>query len=220
MRPETLTRVKLIAMGILVFVALFLAFALGHSWNWLVCLALVLSWFGDAFLAHWPPLKRRIGGLDPFIAGMSAFALAHVAYITGFVKSLGQMPLLNTPLPGFMLGEQVLPLMLPVYVLAGILFWVWIVMRAEKPRDLKAATLAYCVLLCAMGACACAAAFTGVRLAWPLIIGGILFIVSDGIIAAHLFQGRIPNERRYDLTVWATYLPAQLLLLIGSSWLY
>ena len=49
---------------------------------------------------------------------------------------------------------------------------------------------------------------------------GLLFLVSDGLIAAHVFRGVVADERRYDAMVWATYAPAQLLMLWGIWRLY
>lgn len=212
------TRLKLISMGILVAVSIFVAFAVGHAWQWLVCLALVFSWLGDALLARYAPLTRNIR--DPFVAGMGAFAVAQIVYTIAFWLSIKGMPQLRMRVPGYYLGAEVLLALLPVYILLGLLCWVWVVMRSKKPGDLKGAALVYCLLLSTMAGFAASAAFTGASVAWPLIAGGALFMISDGLIALRLFAGRFPNERRYELAVWGTYLPAQILLLLGTSWLY
>lgn len=211
-------RAKLISMGAVLAISIFTAFAIGHAWQWLVCLALVFSWLGDALLAHFQPLTRKLP--DPFIAGMGAFALAQIAYIAAFWTSIKGMPLLRMRTPGEYVGAEVLMALLPVFILLGLLFWVWIVMRADKPADLKVACLIYCLLLSTMAGFAASAAFTGVFIAWPLIAGGVLFMISDGFIAAHIFAGKLADEKRYEIAVWATYLPAQIMLLLGTSWLY
>lgn len=212
------TRLKLIGMGCLLVIALFFAFALRHAWQWLVCLALAFSWMGDALLARFDPISRHVP--DPFIAGMGAFALAQIAYTIAFWRSMVAMPQLHMRVPGLRFGLEVLPAILPVYVLFGLLFWIWTVMRADKPWDLKIATLVYCILLSTMAGFAASAAFVGNGFVWPLMAGGTLFLVSDAIIAAHLFRGSIHDEKRYDFAVWATYLPAQILLMLGTSSLY
>lgn len=210
--------IKLCSMGILLAIGIVFGFAIRHPWQWVVCLALLFSWLGDALLAHFEPLTRKMS--DPFIAGMGAFALAQISYIIAFNLSIRAMPTLHKPTPGMYLGADVLGLILPVYILFGLLFWMLIVLRSPRTWDLKIAALVYCCLLCTMGGFAASAAFTGTAVIWQLIAGGILFIVSDGIIAARVFGDRFENERRYDMLVWATYLPAQILLLIGTGRLY
>lgn len=211
-------RWKLTLSGCVVIMSLLFAFALGHSWHWLVFLAMVFSWIGDAMLARFTPIARHAS--DPFIAGMGAFAVAQLLYCVAFYQSFAGMQQLHMRVPGEIIGAELLPVLLPVYILAGALYWVWTVLRSDKPWDLKIATLVYCVLVCTMAAFAACATFTGVSFVWPLMLGGVLFMISDGCIGAHIFRNRLQKERRYDIVVWATYMPAQVLLVIGTSWLY
>lgn len=212
------TRVKLVGMGLILSLSVALAAARGHPWHWLVCTALGFSWLGDAMLAHYPPVAGRVR--DPFIAGMGFFALAQIMYILAFRQSLAGMPLLRMRLPGAPIGLEVIGAVLPVYVLAAAAFWVFVVLRAERSWTLKIAAFAYSVLLSAMAAFACAAAFTGASFAWPLLLGGTLFLVSDAAISLRIFMDRLSRERTYQWVVWGTYIPAQLCLLIGASMLY
>lgn len=212
------TRIKLAGMGAMVLIAFVVAVGHDYAWHWFIFGALVFSFIGDAFLARVDALVRRVR--DPFLSGMASFAVAQVLYCIGFWHSMQAMPVLHQRLPGHYFGQELLPAILPVYLLLGVLCWVWMVMRTDQPRLIKGATLAYCCVLSAMGGFACAAAFTGTAIIWPLIVGGLLFLVSDGMIAGHVFGGRIENERLYDNLVWLTYFPAQALLLLGASWLY
>lgn len=210
--------IKLTAIGMLFCVALAMAILSSHAWHWLVALALGFSWFGDAFLAHFEPLTRKVK--DPFLAGMTSFALAQIVYSIAFWLSMQGMPTLHARLPGMYIGAEVVIALWPMYVLVAVLAWVWFIMRADQPRVIKIGTLIYSILLSTSAALAGSAAFTGTMVAWPLLAGGILFMISDGLIAAHEFGGRIENQKKYDFLVWATYLPAQVLLFLGSSWLY
>lgn len=214
-----IVRLKLACMGLVLAFAVVVALQIGHAWQWFVCLALLLSWLGDALLARVRIFTARLP-VDPFIAGMGAFALAQIAYIIAFWKSLQGMPLLNARFPGLAIGMEILPWVLPVYLLVGLLCWTLFVFRANRTADLKIASLVYCCLLCAMGAFAFSAAFTGVITVWPLMLGGLLFMVSDGFIAARVFADKLPSDRAYEIMVWGTYLPAQILLALGTSWLY
>lgn len=212
-------RLKLACMGLLLAFAVVAAMQIGHAWQWLVCLALVFSLLGDALLARVRFLTERLP-VDPFLAGMGSFALAQICYSIAFWKSMQGMPALNTRLPGMAIGAEVLPWSMPVYLLVGLLCWTLVVLRSGKTADLKAASLVYCCLLCAMASFAFSAAFTGVSIVWPLMLGGVLFMVSDGFIAARIFTGRFASDRTYEIAVWGTYLPAQILLTLGTSWLY
>ncbi len=212
------TRAKLAGMGLVLALSVVLAIAGGRTWHWLVCAALGFSWVGDAMLAHYPPIAGRIR--DPFIAGMASFACAQAVYIAAFRASLFGMPPLHMRIPGSLIGIEIVGLLLPVYLLAALVFWTFSVLRAERAWALKAGTLVYALLLAAMAAYACAAAFTGVSFVWPLPLGGVLFLISDAWIALRIFQNRFPSETKYQWAVWGTYVPAQLCLLLGTALLY
>lgn len=211
-------KVKLIAMAVLLVIALFFAFAIGYSWQWLVCAAVLFSWLGDMLLARFEPLASKVH--DPFIAGMGSFAVAHIMYCIAFSRSMSGMPALHVRTPGMYYGIELIGMLLPVYLLIGLFFWVWIVFRSKQTWDIKIATLLYCLLLSGMAACAAAAACTGVSFVWPLMTGGILFMISDGFIAAHIFADKLLRPKQYEIAVWGTYLPAQILLVLGASRLY
>lgn len=211
-------KIKLSLTGALLLVSVMLAAMRGHPWHWLVCAALGVSWVGDAMLSRYWPVAGLVP--DPFIGGMGAFAVAQVLYIIAFAKSLAGMPEIHLAYPGWITGLSLVDNLLPVYLLIGLMFWVWIVLRTDRDWTLKIGTLVYCCLVTAMAAVACAAAFTGVSIVWPLPLGGLLFIASDMVIAVHLFQEKIASEKRYEAIVWGTYFPAQLLLMLGASWLY
>lgn len=211
-------KLKLAGIGLLLLIAAGVAFLRGMPWHWLCCAALGCSWIGDAMLARYAPVAGKVR--DPFLAGMGAFAVAQILYISAFALSLSRMPALRARVPGEALGVEVLPTALLVLLLMGLLFWALCVLRAPKHTlPLKIAVLVYAELLCAMAALAFSASFTGDGVAWPLWAGGLLFMISDALIAVNLFTDRIP-ERFYDALVWGTYAPAQIMLLVGASMLY
>ncbi len=212
------TGLKLFLTGSLVVVSLVSAILRGYAWHWLLFAGLFVSFFADAMLAEYPPVARKVR--DPFVAGMGLFSVVQVLYCAAFWKSIVGMPALYMRKPGAILGMDFVGSLLPVYLLFGVLFWVLVVFRSQKPLEFKVAVLLYAELLSAMAALACAAAFAGIVFAWPLILGGTLFMVSDALIALNLFQDRFPDRVRYERAVWATYFPAQLLLCLGASWLY
>jgi len=211
-------KVKLTVTGLLMAAAAAVAGLRQAPWHFLVCTALGFSWFGDALLAGYRPIVGRIR--DPFVAGMAAFACAQVAYIMAFRRSMTGMPLRHARIPGEYLGAEVLPGLLLLFLLIGLLFWVVVVFRSPEPAILRGATLAYGLLVSAMAAHAASAAFTGSVFAWPLLFGGVLFLVSDCAIALNIFGRRLQDVKVFEAIVWGTYLPAQALLLLGTSWLY
>lgn len=211
-------RLKISAMGVLWFVSFLVAIIYWRAWHWLVCAALAFSFVGDAILSDVKPFCMYFK--DSFVAGMGFFAVAQLLYIGAASNSIANIGKLYAPIPGYAVGMDVLPNVIPVYLLAGLLYWLLIAARSTKPAALKAATLAYGELLCVMGAYAFSASFSGAFFAWKLALGGLLFIISDGVIAARLYKERFPNVIRYELLVWGTYFPAQLFLLMGFAQLH
>jgi uncharacterized membrane protein YhhN len=137
-------------------------------WAWqlqgprLLILGLVFCFFGDLFMdlgAHW------------FIAGMAAFALAHVCFITLFVKR-GAVDALRTSLAG---QERWRALVAALYVVGAIVFvaWAW----PGFPADIRPAVPVYALLLTGT-------ATTSIVLDTRAGIGAALFVVSDALIAS------------------------------------
>ena len=209
---------KLITIGALWFFSLLLAFIHWHIWHWLAFIALTFSWFGDAMLSGYQKITRFTR--EPFVAGMALFAAAQVLYIIAAARSIQTIESIRKRLPGYIAGYEVLPNVLPISLLLGLFIWSLLVARAAKPAPLKIAALVYCELVCAMGAYALSASFTGYSFVWQLTAGSLLFILSDGVIAARVFRDRFISERYYEALVWATYLPAQLFLQLGFAQLH
>lgn len=146
----------------------------------LLVAALLLSWLGDVAL--------EIDGL--FLAGMGAFAAAHLCYVTYFVRA-GAL--------GVLRRRWAVPLVYAV-VWAVLLFLLW-----PGLGDLRVPVACYSLLLTAT---AVTAAGHGLRAA----AGGALFLLSDTLIALDLAGGDFPLR---GLLVMSTYLAAQYLLASG-----
>jgi uncharacterized membrane protein YhhN len=149
----------------------------------LLVAALLCSAAGDILLG--------IDGL--FLAGMGAFAAAHVCYVTLFVRS-GALPALRRR--WFLL----VPYVVAVVALA---LWLW-----SDLGDLRIPVVAYAVLLTAT-------AVTAGALGWRLGLGGALFFVSDTMIAVWDIAGR-PAPPLPGLWIMSTYILAQYLLASGA----
>lgn len=147
----------------------------------LLVVALTLCFAGDLLL--------ELDGL--FIAGMAAFAGAHIAFITLFVRHGA--------------GERLRarPLIAVVYVVAAIAMVAWCWGGLEP--GLKPAIPVYAALLVTTASLSLAAdARAG--------LGGALFLVSDGIIALSE-AGRVDGDAAVTgLAIMSLYILAILLL--------
>lgn len=150
----------------------------------LLVVALVLCFAGDLFLEV----------DDLFVVGMAAFAVAHMAFITLFVRR------------GAVAEVRTRPALAVAYVVVavGMVAWCW---GGLEPA-LKPAIPVYAALL--VGTAVTSAA-VDVRTG----AGGALFLVSDGIIALSE-AGRIdPDATATGLAIMALYLAAIWLLATG-----
>ncbi|MBU2509777.1 lysoplasmalogenase [bacterium] len=149
----------------------------------LLFLGFLFSAFGDVFLSLQPKVF--------FEVGMGAFTIAHLFYITVFLRK----PLLNakrgaalgivilySAIYGVILYPNLGSMMIPIYIYLGV------------------------ISIMAISAC------LG-RYNHPLIIAGAyLFIISDSIIAYSMFISRFDLS---SLSVMITYYSAQLLIAYG-----
>ena len=155
---------------------------------WVIA-ALALGLLGDV------GLMLSDGHTDvPFIAGLSAFLLGHVAYIVGFTK----------------LGLRNIDLVAGALIVAGLAgLTVPAVLRgaartAGPPLALVVAGYAgvlSCMTVLAVG--------TGCV---PIAAGAVLFLLSDSLIARERFVATMPLGK---LLIIVTYHLAQFLILIG-----
>jgi uncharacterized membrane protein YhhN len=145
----------------------------------LVALALLFSAGGDVLLG--------IDGL--FVAGMGSFAVAHVLYVSQFVRC-GALARLRRRW----------------WIAAGYLV-VWsaliVLLWPGLPADLRVPVAAYSLLLTAT-------AVTSASLDFWLGVGGGLFFFSDALIAFELAELALPPMP--GLWIMSTYIVGQYLL--------
>ena len=152
------------------------------------------GWCGDMVL-----LKE---GPESFMAGAASFAAGHAAYISGFRAQRAA-----TSRPGPKAVAALWALTAPGLVLGA----------AKKDRRLGPTTAAYSAVLSSMFA-----ATTQLSPTLPAsarratMIGGALFLVSDGLIGAGEFLLEDPPPR-LETAVMVTYATAQFLIAEGAS---
>jgi uncharacterized membrane protein YhhN len=148
----------------------------------LIVAALLCSTAGDILLGY----------DDLFLAGMGAFALAHICYITFFVRS-GALPSVR---------RRLFVVVCYAVALIGLIAWLW-----PGLGDLRVPLVGYALLLAGT-------AVTSSGLGVWTGVGGGLFFASDALIAVGLADR--PQPPMPDMWVMATYVLAQFLLASGS----
>lgn len=167
----------------------------GRAYAWLTWIGLILGAAGDVLLQF---MDCRTKDREPFFrAGLGAFLIGHVFYIVAFA------------LLGRVTGWAVL--------LAAVLFAALFLLQFPARMDLKGQKVpvyAYAAVISVMTAFAVLSFGAGARGAL-VGLGGILFLVSDAILALIFFS----PLREKALPTWnlITYYAAQILLALSIA---
>ncbi|OHV88852.1 lysoplasmalogenase [Mesorhizobium sp. ORS 3428] len=159
----------------------------------LLVVALALSAVGDAFLSR--------DGEKAFLGGLASFLAAHIAYIALFLEAGGGIGLLTAES-----WRGTIALAMAALVVA-MLAALW---RRVGPA-LRVPIAIYVAAILAMGISAPTTSFFWV------IAGAVLFIVSDGLLAAERFllAATSPHRLWMRYAVWVLYYAAQLAITLG-----
>ncbi len=165
----------------------------------LIAVGMTLGFMGDLFLAQVIPLPQ------PTFGGIAAFGLGHIAYIMAMLQFGNQSGL---DAPALRWGAVCL------WLLIGLCGWYFIVFSGNKLTALHIAALAYTLLLSSSAGFATGLALQSPTF-MPMALGAGLFLLSDLILAAQLF-----NNLQFPLigdVVWLTYGPAQMLIVFAVN---
>jgi uncharacterized membrane protein YhhN len=159
----------------------------------LLAVALGLSAVGDACLSR--------DGEKAFLAGLGSFLAAHLAYIVLFAWNGGGAGTLAEP------WRAALAIAMAGFGLTMLLM-LW---RRVNP-GLRLPILAYAVAIAGMGV-----ASLTVPSFW-IIAGALLFLASDGLLAAERFlvAAISPHRDWMRHAVWGLYYAAQLSMTLGA----
>ena len=173
-------------------VALLAALAFVQGGPLLLIAALALSALGDAFLSR--------DGEKAFLGGLASFLAAHLAYIALFWLAGAGLEPLSQPWRG------ALAVVMAAFA-ATMLFMLW---RRVGP-DLRLPVAAYAAAILGMGISALT-----LDNVW-VIMGAVLFMASDGLLAAEKFlvAAISPHREWMRYAVWALYYAAQLMITLG-----
>jgi uncharacterized membrane protein YhhN len=177
---------KLLLMPILI-----IAYMNGSSFhNILIVIALIFGFLGDTFL---------IGDGIFFTLGLISFLLGHIFYISAF---LSPVSLSKTPI-------YIYIFLLP-YLIYGLIIY-----NKLSPfmKSIKLMGFLYFIVLIFMSFSSVLRIYTvhGYQFWFPLI-GSILFVISDTVLAFNEFKSRTIFR---EIIVMFTYIMAQLLIVIG-----
>ncbi|MBE8473260.1 lysoplasmalogenase [Streptomyces justiciae] len=164
------------------------AYAASRGAPRLLIAALLCGWGGDVLLLF---------DADPaFLAGMASFAAGHVCYIVLFQKHGTDIATVRAR-GGFLA-------VIYTVMLSTTIQSLW----PDLPADLRVPVAGYSVLLTVMAYLAAA------RMGRVAGIGGVLFVLSDTLIASGVADwDQLP---RPDLWIMLTYVAAQSLLVTGA----
>ena len=155
-------------------------------------IGMTFGFVGDLFMAQIFPMKNYVLG------GIGAFGLGHIAYIAGMTVTVNPLDMVYPRWDALL-----------VWWLIALVGWYFVVYFRSQPTILHYAALPYSILLASTAGIA-----TGLFLedsAFLLIaIGAALFLLSDLILAAGLFE-RLQFPLLGDM-VWLTYAPGQMLI--------
>lgn len=202
-RMPTWTRLAsslVLATAAWLWYALALAYPLPAApWVLLLALGMTAGLLGDLFMAG------RLGVAQPVLGGIAAFGLGHLAYIAAL---LGAGALAGLGAPGLRWGAWAL------WLVFGAAGWYVVVWRGQTHTAIHIAACGYVLLLASTAGVATGLALQS-SLYVPVTFGAALFLLSDLLLAAELFNGmRFPLLG--DL-IWLTYGPAQALIVYGAA---
>lgn len=185
----------------------------GWAWWWtsrnsdvrdyarLIAMGMTLGFVGDLFMA------RLLPAPEPVLGGIAAFGLGHIVYIA----AMWRFARAN----GLEAGRTRWGAWAAWLVVGGV-GWYVVVFRGQDATALHWAALPYALLLASTAGIA-----TGMALQapvfQPLALGAALFLFSDLILAARLF-----NDLDFPMindVVWLTYGPGQALIVysVGAA---
>ncbi len=151
----------------------------------IVFAGLMFSAIGDLFLAF--------SGKGFFVIGLSSFAAAHFMYILVFFRK----PVFQSPRVYFVFA----------FIFYG--FTIWSFLTPNLNSMLIPVTF-YILAITTMGV----SAALGKNNHWIVLLGAVLFIISDSVIAVNMFLTKVQNS---SFWIMLTYFPAQFLITYGVS---
>jgi uncharacterized membrane protein YhhN len=134
-------------------------------------------------------------GRDYLLMGMGAFFLGHLGYIAAFLPH--RYPLVELP------GRRRVDIAMLVVAMIALTDYIWPMLRGP----LAVASPIYSLALTAMAVAALLGRWQG---PW-VVVGALLFVLSDVVLGLKLFAG----QTFFAPVIWPAYAAAQILMPLG-----
>lgn len=194
-RPAEATRLKSFTSLCFLLIGIWFAFVVSpaSTRKTLIVLGLLLGLIGDVLLAMRFQYPDKFDTM--FLTGAVSFAVGHILYILAML----------------LVTTKALLWGIPFWVVGLALSGFYAFRKKADAGPMQIPGYGYMALVVAMGAVACGLA-AGVPCTATILfaLGGILFGVSDNLLAAHCFG--TAKEPVYNRWVHYTYYAAQLLI--------
>jgi hypothetical protein len=165
----------------------------------LIAIGMTFGLIGDLAMARLLSISQYV------LFGMAAFGLGHAAYIAAGLMYGNQHGLAEAGTRCHVWA---------VWLVVGLIGWYFAVFRGQEHNSLHWVALPYALLLASTAGVATGLAIQEAAL-WPMAIGAALFLVSDLILAAHLFNGLF--FPLIEDAIWLTYGPGQMLIVYSAG---
>jgi len=186
--------VKALIIPILIWMYLrFISGGRGNAFHRTILFALVFSWIGDV------TLQLTSFSEDFFLVGLASFLVAQLLYLLAFFSTRG---------PNYLFFRRVY-LILPVLLYGVFLIW----FLGEGLGDMKLPVTVYAVVILTMLLAAMNRKEKVNPLSYQLVlIGAMLFVLSDSMIALNKFKQSFELAR---IAIMSSYITAQYLITLG-----
>lgn len=169
----------------------------------LVAAGLLFGWGGDIAMIYKADRRALAGGI-------SLFGVGHIFYISAIVRGMGLQSLTTWGING---APSAVTVLVTVCVAAAVGIASYLYLRRDIPARLRALSLVYSLLLCALCAAALLSLTTEGRGGLKLLAGAVCFLISDSTLSLETF--RLGDTPKTDAAVMLTYLAAQALITAG-----
>lgn len=199
---------KMLSASVFLGYGLFLACTMGWSkFTLFMVLGLIGGWLGDMFLHLEPfiPEDSKHGNDITFVLGLLAFLAGHIMYVIAYITGINTLGF-TIPWFTYVIAAAIVAVCIAVKFIAKIKLGI-----AAVPVLLYAMTISTMLSM----ACVFGVSVMGTSAVFGiiLIVGAILFVVSDGTLVFCIF-GSEKAKTNYPLKVvnLTTYFIAQMLL--------
>lgn len=170
-------------------------FTIIRNYSFFIFIGMLFSALGDMIMAKVIKFKSRL------IAAMASFSIAHIFYITAYIKAIIDLQL------GF---KFLLYILIGVYIITLVLFKKFI-FNKNKSSILNKTALIYSLIIGTMTACAMNLVMNYGGGFIITLFGAVIFMLSDFLIGISEIKENGPKNQ--SIWVWFTYVIGQMCII-------